>query len=160
MRQSKLKDLKNNMLIDRVSAEDSIKTDSDTVSQVIDNTSEVNNSANEETSSSFSKNKVIPEEDMYTPKTSSWGVFKRPRDISKAYGGGRVYTPADMKKMSIENEREKALQVNKKVYINEEMQWEDENKEKIKDALSRSRGLMGIGDTYGAVALLEGVKVR
>ena len=28
-------------------------------------------------------------EDTYKPKSGSWGAFPRPRDISKAYGGGR-----------------------------------------------------------------------
>jgi hypothetical protein len=31
----------------------------------------------------------IENEDMYKPKTGSWGAFPRPKDISKAYGGGR-----------------------------------------------------------------------
>ena len=32
-------------------------------------------------------------DDTYQPKTGSWGAFPRPRDISKAYGGGRRVGP-------------------------------------------------------------------
>ncbi|KAK3018116.1 hypothetical protein RJ639_003487, partial [Escallonia herrerae] len=31
--------------------------------------------------------------DLYKPKVSTWGVFPRPADISKAYGGGRTIQP-------------------------------------------------------------------
>lgn len=33
----------------------------------------------------------------YKPKVSTWGVFPRPQDISKAYGGGRTIQPADVR---------------------------------------------------------------
>lgn len=32
----------------------------------------------------------------YKPKVSTWGVFPRPQDISKAYGGGRTIQPEDV----------------------------------------------------------------
>lgn len=31
----------------------------------------------------------------YKPKVSTWGVFERPKDISKAYGGGRTIRPGE-----------------------------------------------------------------
>ena len=31
----------------------------------------------------------------YQPKVTTWGVFERPADISKAYGGGRDLKPSD-----------------------------------------------------------------
>ena len=31
----------------------------------------------------------VTTEDMYKPKSGSWGAFPRPKDISRAYGGGR-----------------------------------------------------------------------
>ncbi|KAH7864038.1 hypothetical protein Vadar_024923 [Vaccinium darrowii] len=34
--------------------------------------------------------------DIYIPKVSSWGVFPRPRNISKAYGGGRTIRPGEV----------------------------------------------------------------
>ncbi|KAM7476802.1 hypothetical protein LguiB_024045 [Lonicera macranthoides] len=42
--------------------------------------------------------------DIYKPKVSTWGVFPRPRDISKTYGGGKTINPGDV----LETEEEKA----------------------------------------------------
>ena len=33
----------------------------------------------------------------YKPKVSTWGVFPRPADISKAYGGGKTIQPGDVR---------------------------------------------------------------
>ncbi|GKY93619.1 hypothetical protein MPSEU_000329300 [Mayamaea pseudoterrestris] len=41
---------------------------------------------------SFSQNETA-QSDMYQPKVGTWGAFPRPRDISKAYGGGRRIGP-------------------------------------------------------------------
>ncbi|KAM5548492.1 hypothetical protein ABKV19_000082 [Rosa sericea] len=42
--------------------------------------------------------------DLYKPKVSSWGVFPRPNDISKTFGGGRVICPGEV----LETQEEKA----------------------------------------------------
>ncbi|ONI20700.1 hypothetical protein PRUPE_2G029800 [Prunus persica] len=42
--------------------------------------------------------------DLYKPKVSSWGVFPRPNDISKTFGGGRVIQPGEV----LETAEEKA----------------------------------------------------
>ncbi|XP_008245282.1 PREDICTED: uncharacterized protein LOC103343400 isoform X1 [Prunus mume] len=42
--------------------------------------------------------------DVYKPKVSSWGVFPRPNDISKTFGGGRVIHPGEV----LETAEEKA----------------------------------------------------
>ncbi|XP_059651950.1 uncharacterized protein LOC132299400 isoform X2 [Cornus florida] len=34
--------------------------------------------------------------DLYKPKVSTWGVFPRPSNISKSYGGGRVICPGEV----------------------------------------------------------------
>lgn len=31
----------------------------------------------------------------YRPKVATWGMFPRPNDISKTYGGGRTYRPGE-----------------------------------------------------------------
>ena len=36
-------------------------------------------------------------EDKYRPTRGSWGYFERPKDISKAYGGGRKIVADDAK---------------------------------------------------------------
>ena len=99
------------------------------------------------------------DDDMYTPKSSAWGVFQRPRDVSKTFGGGRVITRAEMNRMDDEYEaRMKSGQKAQKLYINEISKVEDENTDKIKDAVSRSRNLMGMGNRQKAVEVLEQIK--
>lgn len=44
------------------------------------------------------------QEDLYTPARHSWGVFQRPRDISKSFGGGRTISKAEMDKLDEEFE--------------------------------------------------------
>ncbi|KAH7528057.1 uncharacterized protein LOC107417758 [Ziziphus jujuba] len=44
------------------------------------------------------------DENVYKPKVSSWGVFPRPNDISRTFGGGRVIKPGEV----LETEEEKA----------------------------------------------------
>ena len=94
--------------------------------------------------------------DLYTPKSSAWGLFQRPRDISKSFGGGRVITRAEMDRMDDEyNTRMQSGQKAQKIFINEIAKIEDENMDKIKDAVSRSRNLMGMGNRQKAVEVLE-----
>nr|DAD42589.1 TPA_asm: hypothetical protein HUJ06_000819 [Nelumbo nucifera] len=42
--------------------------------------------------------------DLYKPKVSTWGVFPRPSNISKTYGGGRVIRPGEV----LETEEDRA----------------------------------------------------
>lgn len=49
-------------------------------------------------SSAASETKTSSEEespDLYKPKVSTWGVFPRPRNISKTFGGGRNIRPGE-----------------------------------------------------------------
>ena len=32
----------------------------------------------------------------YKPKVATWGMFPRPSDISKTYGGGKTYRPGEV----------------------------------------------------------------
>ncbi|KAK7257975.1 hypothetical protein RIF29_32331 [Crotalaria pallida] len=45
------------------------------------------------------------EAELYKPKVSTWGVFPRPGNISKTFGGGRVIRPGEV----LETEEEKAI---------------------------------------------------
>ncbi|KAL9296386.1 hypothetical protein ACSQ67_022282 [Phaseolus vulgaris] len=45
------------------------------------------------------------EDELYKPKVSTWGVFPRPANISKTFGGGRVIRPGEV----LETEEEKAV---------------------------------------------------
>eukprot|EP01038_Epipyxis_sp_PR26KG_P013481 gene13481-18086_t len=97
--------------------------------------------------------------DMYTPARSTWGLFQRPRDISQAYGGGRVISREEMDRLDEEWEKkEKKKSDNVKVLLSGTMKLEYENEAKIKDALSRSRGYMYNGNRQGAVKILESVE--
>mmetsp|Transcript_9630 Transcript_9630/g.27560 ORF Transcript_9630/g.27560 Transcript_9630/m.27560 type:complete len:490 (+) Transcript_9630:325-1794(+) len=49
------------------------------------------------------KVEFITVEKNYKPKVSTWGMFPRPENISKAYGGGRTINPGD----AIESEEDK-----------------------------------------------------
>lgn len=55
--------------------------------------------------------KKVPEEDdgldLYKPKVSTWGVFPRPSNVSKTYGGGRVIRPGE----ALESAEDKAAKV-------------------------------------------------
>ncbi|CAN4112684.1 unnamed protein product [Withania somnifera] len=53
-----------------------------------------------------SKSNHIQEDDMniYKPKVSTWGVFPRPNNISKTFGGGRTIRPGEV----LESAEEKA----------------------------------------------------
>lgn len=44
------------------------------------------------------------ESELYKPKVSTWGVFPRPNNISKTFGGGRTIRPGEI----LESEEEKA----------------------------------------------------
>ena len=36
--------------------------------------------------------------ESYQPKSRSWGMYPRPADISKAYGGGRTFKPGEVRR--------------------------------------------------------------
>lgn len=42
-------------------------------------------------------------DDLYKPKVATWGIFERPADISRTYGGGRTIKPGEQ----LETEEEK-----------------------------------------------------
>lgn len=60
--------------------------------------------ANPSSSSSTGGVGVAEEGGAYRPKVTTWGVFPRPADISKAYGGGRNIKPGQ----ELESKEQKA----------------------------------------------------
>jgi hypothetical protein len=82
-------------------------------------------------------NATSPENvETYQPKTGSWGAFPRPKDISKAYGGGRrVGAGFDESQLvaSQQDTRERLRQYREKVGI--EVQSEKDHAEDIDEAL-------------------------
>ncbi|OIW08730.1 hypothetical protein TanjilG_03406 [Lupinus angustifolius] len=79
------------------------------------------------------------EAQFYKPKVSTWGVFPRPGNISKTYGGGRVIRPGEV----LETEEEKAVKeartkqllaaYNKEVGLNIDPKLKSECEEVLKD---------------------------
>ncbi|CAL0304252.1 unnamed protein product [Lupinus luteus] len=76
---------------------------------------------------------------FYKPKVSTWGVFPRPGNISKTYGGGRVIRPGEV----LETEEEKAVKeahtkqllaaYNKEIGLNIDPKLKSECEEVLKD---------------------------
>ena len=97
--------------------------------------------------------------DMYQPKTGSWGAFPRPRDISKAYGGGRRvgpgYSNEEARLNSTEATRLRLKQYREKAGI--EVQSEKDHAVEIDQALSIGGLAMQRGMYSTAVSALEKV---
>ena len=108
---------------------------------------------------SWSKNETAAEEDVYKPKTGSWGAFPRPRDISKAYGGGRRIGPGfsdeAARAKSTEETRERLKRYREKMGI--EVPTEKEHAEEIEEALNIAALAMRRGVYSTAVSALEKV---
>lgn len=54
------------------------------------------------TPSEISSDRVDDEVDLYKPKVSTWGVFPRPSNISKTFGGGKVIRPGEVQETAEE----------------------------------------------------------
>lgn len=107
----------------------------------------------------WSNNETSAQEDFYKPKTGSWGAFPRPRDISKAYGGGRRIGPGfsdeEARLKSTEETRERLKRYREKVGI--EVESEKEHAAEIEQALDIAALAMSRGVYSTAVSALEKV---
>lgn len=94
--------------------------------------------------------------ELYQPKSGSWGAFPRPRDISKAYGGGRrvgVGYSSEQKEASISDTRNRLQRYREKVGI--DVASEKEHAEEIEQALGIAGVAMQRGIYSTAVSALE-----
>ncbi len=107
---------------------------------------------------SWKKNETL-EVEYYKPKVGSWGAFARPKDISKAYGGGRRvgpgYSNEELSEASVEATRERLQQYREKVGI--DVQSEKDHAAEIDLALRKGAYAMQRGMYSAAVADLEQV---
>jgi len=98
-------------------------------------------------------------EETYRPSRGSWGYFERPKDISKAYGGGRRVGIGSMsaaeKEESYERTRQVMREYNRKMGI--EVESEKEHAVEIDDALKIAKLAMQRGIYATAVSALEKV---
>mmetsp|Transcript_19801 Transcript_19801/g.26112 ORF Transcript_19801/g.26112 Transcript_19801/m.26112 type:complete len:642 (-) Transcript_19801:295-2220(-) len=96
------------------------------------------------------------------PKVGTWGVFERPKDISKAYGGGRRIGVGGYQMSPEERQRKdeetRALLDEVLNGNSEEKRIEEEHAEEIDRAVARASQLMRFGDRYGALEELGAVK--
>ncbi|CAM9383114.1 unnamed protein product [Scytosiphon promiscuus] len=100
------------------------------------------------------------EVDTHKPVVSTWGVFERPKDMSKAFGGGRDPTikKLDPDEKRRRDEETKAILNSYRGSTGEDLKREKDSEDEIKAALKQSRRAMRFGDTFGAVSALESVK--
>lgn len=138
-------DMKEKDLLDLVSAklEEKMKrssgisierASSTTSSSSVNNTLQENNVT---TASSTSKKKT---EDSYRPSRGSWGFFERPKDISKAYGGG------------------KRVGVGGQVDEKSRIQAEEETKERLQRYREKA-GIDVVSEKENAVEIEEAIKL-
>ncbi|MGK3738782.1 MAG: hypothetical protein ACI90V_005629 [Bacillariaceae sp.] len=105
----------------------------------------------------WTKNETSTEE-YYQPKTGSWGKFPRPKDVSKAYGGGRRIG------VGFSNEDDETAKMNTKRLLKDyrkkagiEVPTEKEHAVEIEEALSIGQRAMQRGVYATAVSALEKV---
>ena len=85
----------------------------------------------------WTKNETAATVETYQPKSGSWGAFPRPKDISKAYGGGRrvgVGFSEEQLATSTQSTRERLRQYREKVGI--EVQSEKDHATEIQEAVN------------------------
>jgi tetratricopeptide (TPR) repeat protein len=122
-----------------------------------DDTSEESKKTTTGIGGSWNRNEKKDNE-LYTPKSSGWGAFPRPKDISKAYGGGRrvgagfsneddVVSAANTKKLLKDYRRKVGIDV----------PTEKEHAKEIEEALQIGQLAMQRGVYATAVSALEKV---
>jgi hypothetical protein len=96
--------------------------------------------------------------DYYKPKSGSWGAFPRPKDISKAYGGGRrVGVGFSKEDDAVGDMRTKKLLKDYRIKVGIEVPTEKEHAAEIEEALQIGQLAMQRGVYATAVSALEKV---
>ncbi|XP_057977802.1 uncharacterized protein LOC131164546 isoform X2 [Malania oleifera] len=97
--------------------------------------------------------------DIYKPKVSTWGVFPRPRNISKSFGGGKVIRPGEVlettedKSVKEARTRELITAYQSKIGLNIDPRLRSECEKALKDGDS----LMDLGKLKDALPYYEKV---
>ncbi|KAK4414528.1 hypothetical protein Salat_2865800 [Sesamum alatum] len=107
--------------------------------------------------------KPIPVEedndDFYKPKVSTWGVFPRPSDISRTYGGGRTIRPGEVletaEERAAKEARTRQLVAAYKTKIG--LKIDPKLKSECEKALKDGDSLMDLGELKEALPLYEKV---
>lgn len=99
--------------------------------------------------------------ETYRPANGGWGVFERPKDISKAFGGGKKIEVRST--MEDERRREKEIEATRerlrryRQNVGIDVQSEKDNAQEIEDALVLGQKAMQRGVYSTAVSALEKV---
>lgn len=97
--------------------------------------------------------------ETYRPSRGSWGYFERPKDISKAFGGGRRigagYMKKEDKEASLERTRQRMKEYRIKMGI--DVESEEKHASEIDEALNIAKIAMERGLYTTAVSALEKV---
>lgn len=101
------------------------------------------------------------DEQKYKPKVSTWGVFPRPDNISRTYGGGRKIRPGGVN-LKNENAKQRDAKVAQKLAAYRtargmDTKQETEHREEIEEALESAESLMRKAQPYQAIDALESV---
>lgn len=97
----------------------------------------------------------------YKPKVSTWGVFPRPKDISKEYGGGRTLKKDENGRNIIESKEEteaRKIRVAKKLEkyrTSNALNMSKEEEEKVREALAEANEFLRVGSVMKGIAALE-----
>lgn len=96
----------------------------------------------------------------YKPKVSTWGVFPRPENISRTYGGGRAI-PLGGKEATAESRAYDARVAEKLARYrgssSEEAELEAKHSDEIDAAIAEANAMMGRGFGYDAASVLRPV---
>ena len=97
----------------------------------------------------------------YKPKVSTWGVFPRPKDISKEYGGGRTLKKDEKGQNIIEAKEEteaRKIRVAKKLEkyrTSNALNMSKEEEEKVREALKDANEFLRVGSVAKGITVLE-----
>ena len=97
----------------------------------------------------------------YKPKVSTWGVFPRPKDISKEYGGGRTLKKDEKGQNIIESKEEteaRKIRVAKKLEkyrTSNALNMSKEEEEKVREALKDANEFLRVGSVAKGITVLE-----
>ncbi|KAI0558338.1 hypothetical protein FGB62_216g032 [Gracilaria domingensis] len=111
--------------------------------------------------SAADSSKTKNSEDDYQPRVATWGVFPRPDNISRTYGGGRRIQKGGVDLDSEESKaRDEAVRKRLEAYRKGkgiDMKKEEEHREQLEQALEQSEKLMKKTLPYEAINCLEQV---
>eukprot|EP00252_Welwitschia_mirabilis_P005150 TRINITY_DN1558_c0_g1_i4.p1 TRINITY_DN1558_c0_g1~~TRINITY_DN1558_c0_g1_i4.p1 ORF type:complete len:409 (-),score=95.24 TRINITY_DN1558_c0_g1_i4:415-1641(-) len=95
--------------------------------------------------------------DLYTPRVSTWGVYPRPENISKTYGGGKIIQPGDVLESDVEraSHEEKTKKLLEKYKIKMGLKVDPNVKEACEKVLEEGNQLMDVGKLIEAIGCFE-----